>query len=224
MPPLSSAAEYAAPATPALETVLESPGYTVPEESGFTWMPGFMPVSETVQEEEGGYLLSLEEPLPPPVPTLAATPAVFSGMTEPVIPMVPPTPDDKRNESGTGSVRGTDRAEVFVVEATEGSTSSAICEDAQDVGPDLTREGPFDACEAEPEPGQSPLVLNSMPGCQFRMTSYDDRDNRDDLDPAYGIHLHDPRMMEYMGAPESARLLGRSPEYWLEHMGRERAV
>ena len=59
-----------------------------------------------------------------------------------------------------------------------------------------------------------------MPGCQFRMTSYEDRDNRDDLDPAYGIHLHDPRMMEYMGAPESARLLGRSPEYWLEHMGR----
>ena len=46
------------------------------------------------------------------------------------------------------------------------------------------------------------------------MTSYNDRDNRDDLDPAYGIHLHDPRMMEYMGAPESARLLGRSPEYW----------
>ena len=56
------------------------------------------------------------------------------------------------------------------------------------------------------------------------MTSYDDRDNRDDLDPEYGIHLHDPRMMEYMGAPESARLLGRSPEYWLEHMGQDRAV
>ena len=53
------------------------------------------------------------------------------------------------------------------------------------------------------------------------MTSYDDRGNLDDLDPSYGIHLHDPRMMEYMGAPESARLLGRSPEYWLEHMGRE---
>ena len=56
------------------------------------------------------------------------------------------------------------------------------------------------------------------------MTSYDDCDNRDDLDPAYGIHLHDPRMIEYMGTPESARLLGRSPEYWLEHMGRDRAV
>ena len=33
VPPRSSAAEYAAPATPALQTVLESPGYTVPEES-----------------------------------------------------------------------------------------------------------------------------------------------------------------------------------------------
>ena len=31
-------------------------------------------------------------------------------------------------------------------------------------------------------------------------------------------------MMEYMGATESARLLGRSPEYWLEHMGGERRV
>ena len=135
-------------------------------------------------------------------------------MTEPVIPMMPPTPDDKRNESGTGSARQTDRAKVFVVEATEGSTSSAICEDAQDIGPDLP------SMRVRP----NPLVLNSMPGCQFRMMSYDDRDNRDDLDPAYGIHLHDPRMMEYMGAPESAHLLGRSPEYWLEHMGRDRAV
>ena len=188
------------------------------------WIPGFVPVSEAVLEEEGGYMLSLEEQPPLPVPTSAATPAVISVTTEPVIPTIPPTPDDKRNDSSTGSVRQTDRAKVFVVEATEGSTSTAICQDAQDIGPDLTKEGPFDAREAEPEPGQSPLVLNSMPGCQFRMTSYDDRDNRDDLDPAYGLHLHDPRMMEYMGAPESARLLGWSPEYWLEHMGWDRAV
>ena len=94
----------------------------------------------------------------------------------------------------------------------------------QDIGPDLTREGPFDVCEVEPEPGQSPLVLNSMPGCQFRMTSCDDQDSRGDLDPAYGIHLHDPCMMEYMGAPESAHLLSRLPKYWLEHMGRDRVV
>ena len=30
--------------------------------------------------------------------------------------------------------------------------------------------------------------------------------------------------MEYMGAPESARLLGRTSEYWLEHMGRKRTI
>ena len=90
--------------------------------------------------------------------------------------------------------------------------------------PDVSREGPYDVYDVLPESGQSPLILNSLPGCQYRMTSYDDRDSRVDLDPAYGIHLHDPRMMEYMGAPESARLLGRTPEYWLEHMGRERTV
>ena len=29
-------------------------------------------------------------------------------------------------------------------------------------------------------------------------------------------------LLEYVGAPESARLLSRSPEYWLHHMGREK--
>ena len=91
-------------------------------------------------------------------------------------------------------------------------------------GPDVSKEGLYDVYDVPPESGQSPLILNSLPGCQYRMTSYDDRDSRVDLDPAYGIHLHDPHMMEYMGAPESARLLGRTPEYWLEHMGRERTV
>ena len=46
----------------------------------------------------------------------------------------------------------------------------------------------------------------------------------EDNTPVWGIHMHDPRVIEYMGAPESARLLGRTPEYWLEHMGRERTI
>ena len=62
-----------------------------------------MPVSEAVLEEEGGYLLSLEEPLPSPVPTPAVTTTVSSVVTEPVIPMVLPTPDDMMNVSDTGS-------------------------------------------------------------------------------------------------------------------------
>ena len=84
--------------------------------------------------------------------------------------------------------------------------------------PDLSREGPFDVHQA------SPRVLDSLPGCQYRMTSYDEDVDRSDLSPAYGIHLHDPRLLEYVGAPESARLLSRSPEYWLHHMGRDRTL
>ena len=93
-------------------------------------------------------------------------------------------------------------------------------------GPDLSLEGPFDARDVDLPVGQSPLVMNSLAGCQYRMTSYDDRayHNDTDQDPAYGIHMHDPRVIGYMGAPESARLMGRTPEYWLQHMGRERTI
>ena len=43
-------------------------------------------------------------------------------------------------------------------------------------------------------------------------------------DPGYGLQLHNPRFFEYVGAPESARLLSRSPEYWLHHMTHDEAV
>ena len=92
-----------------------------------------------------------------------------------------------------------------------------------DVMPDLSREGPFDVHQDALESGATPQTLESIPGCQYRMTSYDDAD-RCDLDPAYGFHLHDPRLLEYVGAPESARLLSRAPDYWLHHMGRDRAI
>ena len=49
------------------------------------------------------------------------------------------------------------------------------------------------------------------------MTSYNEAHGGPDFTPAYGIQLHDPRLLEYVGAPESARLLSRSPEYWLHH-------
>ena len=215
VPPPSRAAEYAAPATPALETVIESPGYTVPEESAFTWIPGFGPVPEAVVIEEGGQMMSPEQPPPHLVPASATTTVVNSVIIEQFIPTMPPTPDDMRHDTSTESVRQTGRAKVVVVEAAEGSTSTVMCQCDQDIGSDLTREGPFDACEVEPEPGQSPLVLNSMPGCQFHMTSYDDRDSRDDLEPAYGIHLHDPHMI-YGGPRVSspprpvARILART--------------
>ena len=74
------------------------------------------------------------------------------------------------------------------------------------------------------ESGATRQVLNSLPGCHYRMTSYDDSVDRSDLNPAYGFHLHDPRLLEYAGAPESARLLSRTPEYWIHHIGRDRAM
>ena len=56
------------------------------------------------------------------------------------------------------------------------------------------------------------------------MTSYDEENCGPDFNPAYGIHLHDPRLLEYVGASESARLLSRSPEYWLHHLGCEKTL
>ena len=192
VPPCANAGDYAAPAVPELETVLESPGYTVPEELGCSWMPEFVPVPEVVSVDEGGYLRSLQEPLPPQTVRSTVAPTVAD-----VTPSTVPLTSD----------------ETVAAPVTKGSPSAAECVVTNDVGPDLSREGPFDACDAIHEPGQSLMVLDSMSGCQYRMTSYEDRTNRDDLDPSYVIHLHDPRMMEYMGAPESARLLGRTPEY-----------
>ena len=61
-------------------------------------------------------------------------------------------------------------------------------------------------------------------GVNFRMTSYDEENSGPDFPPAYGVQLHDPRLLEYVGAQESACLLTRSPEYWLHHMGREKTL
>ena len=90
--------------------------------------------------------------------------------------------------------------------------------------PDLSREGPFDVLQDLPDSGASPRVLDGVRGCQYRMTSYDEEHGGSDFMPAYGIQLHDPRLLEYMGAPESTWLLSCSPEYWLHHLGHEKTL
>ena len=90
--------------------------------------------------------------------------------------------------------------------------------------PDLSREGPFDVLQDRPDSGASPRVLDGVRGCQYRMTSYDEENGGPDFTPAYGIQLHTPWLLEYVGAPESARLLSRSPEYWLHHLGHEKTL
>ena len=226
MSPTTEVAEYAAPEIPTVEIVMESPGYAVPEDSAImtSWVPKYSPVSMT--STVGGEARSMSTVQPPPyLPPVMAAP--LAGCTETLdrfLQNMPSPLGESSQYPGQEDMTGEPETEVFVVEASTESPS-AMGRQADQVGaPDVSREGPYDVYDVPPESGQSPLVLNSMLGCQYRMTSYDDRDSRVDLDPAYGIHLHDPRMMEYMGAPESARLLGRTPEYWLEHMGRERTV
>ena len=61
-------------------------------------------------------------------------------------------------------------------------------------------------------------------GCLFRMTSYDVESDGPNFAPEHGVQLHDPHILEYVCAPESARLMSRSPEYWVHHMGREKVL
>ena len=195
-------ADYAPPVVPPVEPVGNSPCRSVPEDLGDSWIPEFVPDSVADTSPDGGFLQLLREP------------GVLLTVTPPVSPMVADTstptevPDSQRETMTIPSISP-------VLPA--GGVNA-------DPGPDLSREGPFDACDADHDAGQSPVVMDSMAGCQYRMTSYEERVNSSDMDPSYGIHMHDPRVIEYMGAPESARLMGRTPEYWLEHMGRERTI
>ena len=50
----ATVADYAPPAVPPVESVLESPGYTVPEDLGCSWMPDFVPSSDVISTDEGG--------------------------------------------------------------------------------------------------------------------------------------------------------------------------
>ena len=121
VPPTSEAAEYAAPATPVLETVIESSGYTVPEELTFTWGQGFVPVPEAATVSEEGQTLSTGHPPPNIFPASATTPVVSAATIDQCLPTMPSPPEDMAQVSGTESVRETNRAEVFVVETAEGS-------------------------------------------------------------------------------------------------------
>ena len=88
---------------------------------------------------------------------------------------------------------------------------------------DFSREGPFDAYGASSDTGDLPLISEGLPGCPYSMTSYKSAEAAE-VDPAYGLQLHLPRFLKYVGAPESARLLTRAPGHWVQIMDREEAV
>ena len=79
---------------------------------------------------------------------------------------------------------------------------------------DLSREEPFDVYDGTSDMGDIPLISDGLPGCPYHMTSYD-RAEVVDVDPAYGLQLHHPHLLEYVGEPESARLLTQAPGNWV---------
>ena len=45
-----------------------------------------------------------------------------------------------------------------------------------------------------------------------------------DGNPAFGLQLHHPRFLKFVGAPESARLLDCSSTFWVDQLGKEQAM
>ena len=88
---------------------------------------------------------------------------------------------------------------------------------------EVSREGPFDAYAAPMDTEDSPLVTTGLPGCPYRVTSYTGPAVADS-NPAFGLQLHHPRFLEFIGAPESACLLYHSPTFWVQWLGEEDAM
>ena len=94
VPPTSEAAEYAAPETPVLETVIESPGYAVPGGLTFRWVPGYVPVPGTATVSEEGQTLSTGHPPTNTFPASATTPVVGSETMDQFFPTMPSLSED----------------------------------------------------------------------------------------------------------------------------------
>ena len=118
---------------------------------------------------------------------------------------------------------GIDQSAVPTVYASGVSPDAIPWSTAEDIIRDIVREGPFDADTTPMDTEDSPLINASMPGCPFRMTSYTGTATVD-ADTRYGLQLHHPRFLEFIGAPESARLLNQSPSFWVNRLGQESAM
>ena len=114
VPPTSEAAEYAAPETPILEAMIESPGYAVPGELTFSWVPGYVPAPGATTVSEEGHTLSTGHPPPNTLLASAATRVDSSETMDQFLPTMPSPPEDMVQVAETESVLDTDRAESGV--------------------------------------------------------------------------------------------------------------
>ena len=118
---------------------------------------------------------------------------------------------------------GIDQSAVPTVYASGVSPDTIPWSTAEDIIRDIVREGPFDVNTTPMDTEDSPLINTSMPGCPYRMTSYTGT-AMVDADTRYGLQLHHPRFLEFIRAPESARLLNQSPSFWVDRLGQESAM
>ena len=81
----------------------------------------------------------------------------------------------------------------------------------------LSCEGPFNAYCEPGNTGEHLLILTGIPGCPYWMTTYWEEVVAH-IDSTFGVQLHHPRFLKCIGAPESARLLCRSPAEWIQVM------
>ena len=68
-----------------------------------------------------------------------------------------------------------------------------------------------------------PLLETGLTGCPFRFTPYSGQPFAHG-NPAFGLQLHHPRFLEFVGAPRSASLLYHSPTFWVDQLGKEQAM
>ena len=118
---------------------------------------------------------------------------------------------------------GVDQSSVPTIYASGVTPDSIPWSTAEDIIRDIAREGPFDPDTTPMDTEDSPLINASLPGCPFRMTSYTGPALADS-DTRYGLQLHHPRFLEFIGAPESARLLNQSPSFWVDRLGQDSAM
>ena len=199
--PTSEVTEDTPPGISTLGTAVQSPGYTVPVEAtlGASWVPDCTPAFPAPALRKGSQPRLTAWPLLCPRPSMIAPPVVGAGLAE-------------------------DNKDAAVVEATEGSTSLITRRTGQVGVQPLSRKRLFDACNKPTEIGRWPIFVNSETGRRCRGVSCNDDDSRTDLDTAAGALLHDPHMKNSTRMTVWSRLFSRTPQYWLEHMGRERTV
>ena len=101
--PTTEVAEYAAPEIPTVEIVMESPGYSVPEDSELmtSWVPRYSPVSMTSTVGEEARPTSTGQPSPYLPPVMAAPPAGCTETLDRFLPNMPSPLGESSKYPGT---------------------------------------------------------------------------------------------------------------------------